>query len=204
MAEQQATATSEAYAPWESSDWNQGESFLAGVAQEAAPVSANPWEQDWGAGVSYLGNGMPEKSTNFGNRSPRTSPDGMFERVFRNLVMQESRGRHTTGGKLTESPVGAQGITQVMPKTGKNPGFGVAPIQNDSEEEFIRFGRDYLSAMLQEFDGDYEKALAAYNAGHGSVKRAVAKGGSQWKDFLPKRSETVPYIANIMKGIYNG
>lgn len=201
MAEQ--ATTNEAYTPW-AADWGQGESYLEVAPSQAPVASATPWNDDWGTGVSYLGNGMPQRSTNFANRGPRTDDAGMFDRVFRNLVMQESRGRHMTGGKLTESPVGAQGITQVMPKTGKNPGFGVLPIQDDSEEEYLRFGRDYFQAMLDEFDGDYEKALAAYNAGHGSVKRAVTKGGSQWKDFLPKKSETIPYISKIMKGIYAG
>lgn len=203
MAETQAT--NEAYAPWDSK-WNEGESFIApSPSRQAQPMSATPWAEDWGTGTSYLGNGLPQRSGNFQNRGVNNSPDGLFDRVFRNLIMQESRGRHTTSsGQLTTSPVGAQGITQVMPKTGKKPGFGVKPIQNDSEEEFIRFGKDYFSAMLSEFDGDYEKALAAYNAGHGNVKKAVAKGGAEWKSFLPKQSETLPYISNIMKGIYAG
>lgn len=122
-----------------------------------------------------------------------------FEQVFNRLVGAESKGRHTdASGALTTSPVGAQGITQVMPKTGKVPGYGVTPIQNNSKEEYLRFGKDYLRAMLREFDGDYEKAVAAYNAGAGSVKKAITKGGDNWKNFLPKRSETLPYLNKIL------
>lgn len=200
MAEQ---TQNEVYSPW-SQEWNEGESFISQQAATKPPPSATPWQEDWGTGVSYLGNGIPQRSMNFSGRGVDNSSSGMFDRVFRNLIQQESRGRHMTGDKLTTSPVGAQGITQVMPKTAKDPGFGVKPIQNDSEEEYIRFGKDYLSAMLNEFDGDYEKALAAYNAGHGSVKKAVAKGGAEWKKFLPKQAETLPYISNIMRGIYSG
>ena len=108
-------------------------------------------------------------------------------------------------GNLTTSPVGAKGVTQVMPKTARDPGYGVQPIKDDSHGEYVRFGRDYLTAMLKEFDGDYQKALGAYNAGAGNVKKALLKaakaGDDDWQAHLPKKSETVPYIRNIMKGI---
>lgn len=122
-----------------------------------------------------------------------------FDQVMQKLFVQESGNRHRdSSGNLITSPAGAQGVAQVMPKTAKNPGFGVAPLRDDSEGEARRFGRDYLSAMLKEFDNDYEKALAAYNAGHGSVKRAVAKGGANWMEYLPKKGETIPYVRNIL------
>lgn len=201
MAEQ---ATSENYSPW-NSEWGSGESFIKPQAKPQTVVSATPWQEDWGTGISYLGNGLPQKSTNFSNRGVDNSQGGLFDRVFRNMIQQESRGRHRdSSGQLTTSPVGAQGITQVMPETARNPGYGIEPIKDDSEEEYLRFGKQYLTKMLEEFDGDYEKALAAYNAGPGSVKKAVSKGGAEWKKFLPKQSETVPYVQNIMKGIYSG
>lgn len=128
------------------------------------------------------------------------SPD--FDRVFDKLIQAESRGRHRgKGGRLTESPVGAKGITQVMPKTAADPGYGVQPIQNDTEEEYIRFGREYLGAMVKEFNGDMRKAVAAYNAGPGSVINAVnaaKKKGGDWVQFLPKKSETIPYMKKIL------
>lgn len=195
----------EPYTPWASNEWGSTESYMKTPTRSQAPVSATPWQEDWGTGVSYLGNGMPERSGNFTGRGVDNSATGMFDRVVRNLFMQESGNRHRTAdGGLVTSPKGARGKGQVMPDTGVDPGFGVKPLQDDSEEENERFTRDYLGAMLQEFDGDYQKALAAYNAGHGSVKKAVAKGGERWMDFLPKRSETVPYVNNIMRGIYRG
>ncbi len=129
---------------------------------------------------------------------PKPSGD-KFDVVFASLVKAESRGQHTDAkGNLTTSGVGAKGITQVMRKTGEDPGYGVAPLKDQSEGEHIRFGKDYLKAMLNEFDNDYEKALAAYNAGVGSVKKAITKGGEKWKDHLPKKSETLPYIDKIL------
>lgn len=128
----------------------------------------------------------------------------LFERVFSQLKNAESGGRHLNAkGKLITSPVGAEGITQVMPRTQANPGYGVKPLQNKSQAEFERVGREYLQAMYREYKGDWEKTLAAYNAGPGNVNRAVSKAaaeGGDWKDYLPKPEETLPYIDKIMGG----
>lgn len=129
----------------------------------------------------------------------RKDAPNKFEEVFSRLITQESGGKHTDGsGKLTTSNKGAKGLTQVMPGTGVDPGYGVAPLKDQSSAEYKRFGKDYLKAMLSEFNGDYEKALAAYNAGVGNVKEAIEKGGKKWKDHLPKPSETLPYIEKIL------
>ena len=128
----------------------------------------------------------------------------LFERVFSQLKVAESGNRHVdASGKLITSKAGAKGITQIMPRTGANPGYGVKPLQNDSPEEYERFGRDYLAAMLREYKGDYEKALAAYNAGPANVNRAISRAraeGGDWKDYLPKPEETLPYIDKILSG----
>lgn len=149
-----------------------------------------PWEKSW------------KEATPVEAPKAPTSPSGHdFDTVFSRLINAESRGRHTdASGKLTTSNKGAEGLTQVMPKTGTLPGFGVTPIQDKTEAEYKRFGRDYLQAMVREFNGDYEKALAAYNAGVGNVQKAILKAGEKgnWKDFLPKPQETLPYINKIL------
>lgn len=76
------------------------------------------------------------------------------------LIQQESGGRNDA-----VSSKGARGRTQVMPATGADPGFGVKPMQNQTPQEYERFATDYLTAMLDRYDGDPEAALAAYNAG---------------------------------------
>lgn len=192
MAEQTPVTQEEQKNPWEI-DWNPvGQKALEAVKTVTEPIKAAvqalmPWQQDWSAK-------RPVEAP-----SPIQPKSFDFNQVFNKLVGAESKGQHTTAsGGLTTSPVGAQGITQVMPKTGANPGYGVTPIQNTSKEEYLRFGKDYLRAMLKEFDGDYEKAVAAYNAGAGSVKKAITKGGENWKEFLPKKSETLPYLQKIL------
>jgi hypothetical protein len=63
------------------------------------------------------------------------------------------------------SPKGARGPMQVMPDTGRDPGFGVQPLRDDSPAENRRFGRDYYAAMLNRYNGDAEAARIAYNGG---------------------------------------
>jgi len=93
------------------------------------------------------------------------------------------------------SPKGAQGAMQIMRETGKDPGFGVTPLRNNSPEENRRFGRDYFAAMLNYYKGDVYNALAAYNWGPGNVD-AWIKGGSK-QNAMP--AETKNYIAQYNK-----
>lgn len=65
------------------------------------------------------------------------------------------------------SHCGAQGVMQLMPATARSLGVTDAfdPAQN------IMGGAKYIRQMLDRFDGDVSKALAAYNAGPGAVKK---------------------------------
>jgi len=114
------------------------------------------------------------------------------------LIQAESNGQHINPEtmQLTESSAGAKGITQIMPATGIDPGYGVAPLKNTSEIEYKRFTKDYMIAMLKEFDGNTEKALAAYNWGPVNLKSHIKKYGDSWKKSLP--DETKKYITTIM------
>ena len=60
------------------------------------------------------------------------------------------------------------------------------PVQN------LVGGARYLRMLLDQFDGDVEKALAAYNAGPGRVRSA---GG------IPAIAETRNYVSSIVSRI---
>lgn len=100
------------------------------------------------------------------------------------LVWQESRWRANA-----RSPVGAQGLAQLMPGTARY--LGVDPHDPSAN---LEGGARYLREQLDRFDGDLEKALAAYNAGPGRVMRA---GG------IPRIRETQQYVAAIMGRLAN-
>jgi len=100
------------------------------------------------------------------------------------LVWQESRWQ-----EQAVSPVGAQGLAQLMPGTARYLGVNPHdPFQN------LEGGARYLREQLDRFGGDLEKALAAYNAGPGRVERA---GG------IPNIRETKQYVAAIMGRLSN-
>jgi hypothetical protein len=99
------------------------------------------------------------------------------------------------GDQGAVSGAGARGVMQLMPGTMRDPGFGVKPMQADTEEENRRVGREYLDAMYRRY-GDQATALAAYNWGPGNVDKWLKSGADPKK--LP--SETKSYISNVMKG----
>lgn len=101
-----------------------------------------------------------------GMNSLSVPDDSLLNAVFQ----QESGNRHINpDGSIVTSKAGAQGAGQIMPQTGRDPGFGVKPLQNDSEQENRRLTSDYLGAMLKRYNGNQILALAAYNAGAGKV-----------------------------------
>lgn len=97
------------------------------------------------------------------------------------LIWQESRFNPFVG-----SPVGAWGLTQLMPGTAAD--VGVASDYRTNPRSQVIGGATYLSRMLAMFDGNIVTALAAYNAGPGNVQRY---GG------VPPFAETQNYVVVI-------
>lgn len=98
------------------------------------------------------------------------------------LVWQESRWN-----PQALSPKGAMGLTQLMPGTARDLGVNPSdPLAN------LVGGARYLRQLLDQFDGDVEKALAAYNAGPARVRSA---GG------IPAIAETRAYVASIVRRV---
>lgn len=114
-------------------------------------------------------------------------------------MIQEVAGKYDVDSLLLEALVsqesafdddavshkGAMGLTQLMPSTAKMLGVTNPrdPLQN------LTGGAKYLKQMITEFGGDVEKALAAYNAGPGAVRKY---GG------IPPYGETQDYVRKIL------
>ncbi|MBM3426675.1 MAG: LysM peptidoglycan-binding domain-containing protein [Bacteroidetes bacterium] len=105
-----------------------------------------------------------------------------------------------------KSRVGAMGLWQFMPATGREYGMQVnfhVDERMDPEKSTLAAAK-YLKALYKMF-GDWEVALAAYNCGPGNVRKAIRRSGGKttfWGiyDFLPK--ETRNYVPQFQAMLY--
>jgi soluble lytic murein transglycosylase-like protein len=88
---------------------------------------------------------------------------------------------------LAVSPVGAQGLMQLMPEVAEE--MGVADPFNPREN--IMGGSRLLRNLLNHFKGNVKLTLAGYNAGPGAVKR--------FRGRIPPFRETQNYVKRITR-----
>ncbi len=106
---------------------------------------------------------------------------GMDPALVKAVVRAESNFN-----KLCVSPKGAVGLMQLMPATAN-----ILSVKNIScPNENINAGVKHLRNMLIMFHGDISKALAAYNAGPGKVKKYNG---------IPPYRETTDYIKKVLR-----
>lgn len=93
------------------------------------------------------------------------------------------------------SGVGARGLMQIMPATGRSIAEELGETNYSADNLYdpdtnIRYGSYYIKGLLDKYDGNYDYALAGYNAG---VPRA-----DRWReDAAPLPTETVFFIAKV-------
>jgi len=128
-------------------------------------------------------------------------PSSEIGGAFANLV-DEIAERHEVDRDLVHSMIsvesnynplamsgkGALGLMQLVPSTARR--FGVSDAFNPAQN--VEAGVRYLKYLLDHYNGDRRLALAAYNAGEGTVERF---GG------VPPFAETRSYVYRVGKAV---
>lgn len=104
------------------------------------------------------------------------------------------------------SRVGAMGLWQFMPATGRMYGMNVNSDVDDrmDPEMSTDAAAKYLKSLYRMF-GDWEVAMAAYNCGPGNVRKAIRRSGGKttfWSiyNYLPR--ETRSYVPQVQAFLY--
>ena len=144
---------------------------------------------------SYSNWGSNEASVLPSHSKNRNAFDGYIRQAAQRHGISEGLIKavmHTESGFNihARSPVGAQGLMQLMPATAQrfNVNNAYDPEQN------ILAGAKYLAWLLKRFNGNTQLALAGYNAGEGNV----AKYGG-----IPPFRETQDYVRRVLSRYNN-
>lgn len=130
-----------------------------------------------------FGKGTPTQKTNrnayMAFAEEEAIKQGLDPNLIKAIIQQESSWKADA-----VSPLGAGGLMQLMPKTAKELGVEDVfdPYQN------IKGGVKYFKQLLKQYDGNVDKALAAYNWGMGNLAK---KGMSK----MP--AETIQYLSKV-------
>jgi len=114
--------------------------------------------------------------------------------------------RESAFNKNAYSPAGARGLMQIMPRTGRQIAKHFNERWRGSNSLYnpvtnIKYGSYYYQKLLNQFDGHYAIALAAYNAGPERVKRWLPETETLpadiWIETIPYQ-ETREYVASVL------
>ncbi len=127
---------------------------------------------------------------------------GVDERLILAMIGQESS---FVNGQTSHK--GAKGLMQLMPATAKE--YGVTDV-NDPEQN-IDGGVRFMKKLLDTYNGDVKKALAAYNSGMGNVND-ILNGTNKCQNNpqlikdpsgIPRIKETQDYVKKIYNSYKN-
>jgi soluble lytic murein transglycosylase len=108
--------------------------------------------------------------------------DKAIERSLDPYLMAALIAQESTFDPRVRSVANAYGLMQIRPTTGRwyAPRLGIRPFATSKlrdPQTNIRIGMAYFSDLVQKFDGEVIRALAAYNAGDSRV--------AKWMDERP-------------------
>lgn len=139
----------------------------------------------------------------------QTGGERPHDAVVHSVIRQE-----TEFSQFAVSGAGARGMMQMMPATARQTARQLGePYRftwlTDDLEYNLRLGMHHLGEVLEDYDGSYVMALAAYNAGGHRVRRWVEDYGDprspdvdpiDWVESIPF-SETRNYVMRVMENM---
>jgi soluble lytic murein transglycosylase-like protein/tetratricopeptide (TPR) repeat protein len=125
---------------------------------------------------------------------------GVDSLVLHAVIRQESLFQYNA-----LSSAGAVGLMQLMPRTAaevaRREKMGKTLRRSDllNPERNVALGASYLAGLLQGYDGDYVRAVAAYNAGESAVDRWWRRANGDPAMFLERVTyrETRSYLRRV-------
>jgi soluble lytic murein transglycosylase len=138
-------------------------------------------------------------------------PDSTVEKPLAlSIIRQES-----VFDQRAESSAGAQGLMQLMPSTAKQASkelklkFDHKSLKTDSSYN-VKLGTYSLKKLIDNYDGSYVLAIAAYNAGPGNVRKWLVENGDprgkdtdhvvNWIESIPFY-ETRNYVQRVLENL---
>jgi Rod binding domain-containing protein len=176
-----------------------GRVFKSGVSAKSrpAPKPSAPATADTPKVEPVPKKAEPSKKPSLPAVRPKMTPDAVLE-TYGPTIEEASRKysldptlvysviiAESGGNPNAVSPRGAKGLMQLMDGTAEQ--MGVADSLNPQQN--IHGGAKYLRQLLDKYNGDLRRTLAAYNAGPGAVDKH--KG-------VPPYAETRRYVDKVM------
>ena len=114
-------------------------------------------------------------------------------------IAYQENGRSWKWNQNAISPRGAKGVMQIMPNTvteiKRISGF----LPNPYNIIHAMYGAGlYLKWLNRYYDGDWRKAIAAYNYGLGNVNKIIRKYGYFEEGALPNETKNYMYVADTL------
>lgn len=125
---------------------------------------------------------------------------GISEELIWAVMHRESKFRqHAT------SSAGAEGLMQLMPLTAKETAARLQICESERDlcqpEQNVLLGASYMKQLIQRFNGELPRAVAAYNAGAANVAKwnmLTARDWIEWVEEIPY-AQTREYVRSVLE-----
>lgn len=179
-----------------------GENLLTNVTRRAESDRFNDYDRQ--VKKTYYPESNIHQYQNYGATEAAVSASGSRNKNAYDALIADAASRHRIDAALMKaimhtesgfnpnarSPVGAQGLMQLMPATARR--FNVSNAWDPAQN--IEGSAKYIRWLLTRFNGRVDHVLAGYNAGEGNVDKY---GG------IPPFRETQDYVRRVLSRYNN-